>query len=318
MIIEKPFTPDIFDKNIVSVESIIYTYLNLNLEQLDDFKIIIVRKLSKLKILLKKKTKNILIWKSVWYDTNDNDELLKKIPKLVEETIEEFDNEINEISIKCDILSICHMMIRDLEIIEFINNYSFLDIKIDKLKYIESNLKNFSKISIDRFEITIRDFIDEHLKSIFKNLFPPMITSILGRIFYYGELKENYNFRIVEKNKFKVRSYDLPSLKKIVNQISNMITYLKIDIYNTIHEKNYLKYFRIFLLEKCKIILPTEIIRLIFEFIGSVEKEQEVEEYEKNIDYSLYYDKIKKIDFIKKKLKEIKSQSQNTIQRKLK
>lgn len=87
----------------------------------------------------------------------------------------------------------CNVILDDLLFIDIINKYHFVDVKINKVKHIKDNFKNFNKRGIGIFSITIRDFIDIHLSSRLKHLFPPKITSILGRTFHHYELVENQN-----------------------------------------------------------------------------------------------------------------------------
>lgn len=218
----------------------------------------------------------------------------QKLPKLIYNIIREFNDELKTTLDEIKILDVCYVLLNDVLIIEGINRYPFIEIKIDKTKHLKTNFLNFNKKSVNRFSITIRNFIENHLNSTCKNLFPPTITSILGRSFHYYELSENNNYCMIKNKDYSVRSYDLSLLNKISERISSMITDLKIDMYNAVYGKNYLTYCRIFLLQKT-FMFSTDVIRHIFEFVGPIELEQKS------------FNNSPNINFIRKLLNEIKT-----------
>lgn len=265
--------------------------LDLNEEQITNTIFIIKKKIVQLRINYRKidDIKNNFDY---IYDVSNTEQ--SKLPKLIYNVIKEFIKELKTILDEINILNTCLVLLNDILIIEKINKYPFIDTKIDKSNHVKTNILFFNKKSVSRFSITIRNFIDNHLNSTCKNLFPPMITSILGRSFHHYELSENNNYCMISNKDYYIRSYDLSLIEKITQRISSMITYLKNDIYNVIYGKNYLTYCRIFLLKK-KFAFPIDLIRNIFEFIGSIELEQKQSDDSQNINY------------IRKLLKEIKT-----------
>ena len=254
-----------------TLEKIATICLKLNKQQIIDTRNSICKKVDKLCYTCREITNSIRKLNYI-YDIPNTE--LFEIPKLILDIIEEYKqklknsrNEMNDLKMYNDILG-------DLLLIDDINGYSFIDVKIDKVKHIKDNLKNFNTRGVDRFSITIRDFIDIHLYQNLKHLFPPKITSILGRTLHHYELIEKHNFCLIERKEYFVRAYDLSLLAKIAEQISSMITYLKIDLFNAIYGNKYLKYYIIFLLDQSNVLLPTDNIRDIFEFIGTIESEQ--------------------------------------------
>jgi hypothetical protein len=279
-----------------SLSLIMNMCLGLNEEQITNTIFIIKKKFVQLRINYYK-TYDIKKNFDYIYDVSNTEQSkLPKLPKLIHNVIKEFIKELKTILDEINILNICLVLLNDILIIEKINKYPFVDTKIDKTKYVKTNILFFNKKSVNRFSITIRNFIDNHLNSTCKNLFPPMITSILGRSFHHYELSENNNYCMISYKDYYIRSYDLSLVEKITQRISSMITCLKNDIYNVIYGKNYLTYCRIFLLKK-KFIFPTDLIRNIYEFIGPIELEQKQKQSD---DSSNIY-------FIRKLLKEIKT-----------
>lgn len=269
----------------------------LNKQQIIDTRVSLNKKKSQLQYtyndICKRISKLIYI-----YDISNTES--SEIPKLIRDTIEEYKRELKIVHNLMNDIKMYYVLMSDLLLIDIVNEYSFVDVKIDKVKHIKDNFKNFNNSSIDRFTITIRNFIDIHLSTSLKHLFPPKITSILGRTFYPHELVENHNYCLIRRKEYSVRSYDLSLLVKIAEQISRMITYLKIDLFNAVYSNNYLKYYRIFLLKQLNILLPTDIIRYIFEFIGGTESEQ----LQPNVNDTLY---LGNLTFLKNRLREIRN-----------
>lgn len=212
---------------------------------------------------------------------------IKSLPKGIYKSFIEIKDNLKKLCLNYHLLENFLCLLKDIKLMNDLNNKNYIGNKINIKKYLEDNLskyfqKNFKKnIGIDRFSITIREFIDTNLKSIYRDLFSPEITSIIGRDLSrkrYGRLVEGENYYKVQKNNYSVRSYDLQNISIISDIISNMITYFKLQIYTKIHSKEYLMYYRIFLIEYIpkkseKFDVPTDIIRYIHEFIGPVETE---------------------------------------------
>lgn len=232
------------------------------------------------------------------YDTSNIE--LSEIPKLIRDTIEEDKQKLKIVRKETNDMKMYNTLLSDLLLIDIVNEYSFVNVKIDKVKHIKDNYKNFNKMSIYRFTITIKNFIDINLSPSLKHLFSPKITTILGRTFHRHDLVlvQNQNYYFVRRKEYSVCSYDLSLLVKTAKQISIMITYLKIDLFNVVYGNNYLKYYRIFLFDQSNILLPTDNIRYIFEFIGITESEQ----LQPNIDDTWY---LNDLTFLKNKLREI-------------
>lgn len=250
-------------------EEVYNIYLNLTLEQIIELKHYMKTKLIQISVK-KSQIKNKI---SKFNDLYSDSEIIKNIF----ETIKEFKIELKYYNEEYIALNKYSILLNDIHLIEEINNFPFVETKINKLNFLKNNLLNFDEISVNRFSLTIREFIDTHLCESFKHLFTPKITGILGRIFPKYIYDENYDFRFItvkNNNSFCVRSNDLKMLKIINQQILNMITFFKLKIYSIIANKSYveIQYYRIFLLKKCNI--PTDIIKLIFDFLGPIHLEQ--------------------------------------------
>lgn len=278
-----------------TLEKIADICLKLNKQQIIDTRVSINKKVSRLQYMCYEICMRIRKLNYI-YDVSNTE--LCEIPKLIHDTIEEDKQKLKIVRKEMNDMNMYNAMLGDLLLIDIVNGYSFVDVKIDKVKHIKDNFKNFNIRSIGRFSITIRDFIDIHLSPSLKHLFPPKITSILGRTFHHYELVENQNYCLIRRREYSVRSYDLSLLVKIAEQISSMITYLKIDLFNAVYGNNYLKYYRIFLLDQSNILIPTDNIRYIFEFIGGIESEQ----LQPNVDDTGF---LNNLTFLKNKLREI-------------
>lgn len=149
------------------------------------------------------------------------------------------------------------MIQNKINIWEYLNN-------LNNLKTLIISEGSFHLKNIKRFTKTLRELIDDNFRPEYKLLLPSKITMEIGKTIQSIILQNEQNYYMVQRQNFKVRSYDLHNLSLLLKNTELMLEYFGDIIFNRIEQSGLLglvKFYQHFFLK-----LNSDVLKYIFEF----------------------------------------------------